>query len=88
MADMPVQDQVVVMVVHTKAEVVLATVRTAARIWWAILKEMAPKAASSLSSQTATSWAVTGGGPGPTVGHGIVLFTILQRFWLCSQNFI
>ena len=29
-----------------------------------------------------------GGGPGPTVGCGIVPFTILQRFWLCSQNFI
>ena len=51
-----------VIAVHTKAKVVLAAVRTAAHIWWAILKEMAPKAASSLSSQTATSWAVTGGG--------------------------
>ena len=51
-----------VIVVHTSAEVVLAAVRTAARIWWAILKDMAPKAASSLLSQTATSWAVTGGG--------------------------
>ena len=50
------------MAVHTNAEVVLAAVRTAARIWWAIRRYMAPKAALSLSSQTATSWAVTGGG--------------------------
>ena len=50
------------MAVHTNAEVVLAAMRTAARIWWAILKDMAPKAALSLSSQRATSWAVTGGG--------------------------
>ena len=63
MADMPVQDQVVVMAVHTNAEVVLAAVRTAAHIWWAIQRDMAPKAASSLSSQRATSWAVTGGVP-------------------------
>ena len=62
MAEMPVQDQVVVMAVHTKVEVVLAAVRMAARIWWAILRDMVPKAASSLSSQTATSCAVTGGG--------------------------
>ena len=62
MAEMPVRDQVVVMAVHTNAEVVLAAVRTAARIWWAIRRDMAPKAASSLSSQRATSWAVTGEG--------------------------
>ena len=59
MAEMPVRDQVVVMAVHTNAEVVLAAIRTAARMWCVILKEMAPKAASSLSSQTATSCAVT-----------------------------
>ena len=61
---------------------VLAAVRTAACMWWAILKEMAPKAALSFSSHTATSAAVMGGGPRPTVGHGMVPFTILQRFWL------
>ena len=51
-----------VIAVHTSAEVVLAAMRTAARMWWAIWRDMAPKAASSLSSQRAMSWAVTGGG--------------------------
>ena len=80
MAEMLVWDQVVVMVVHANAEVVLAAVRTAAYIWWAIFKEMVPKAASSLSSQTAISCAVTGEDPGLTVSCGIIPFTILQRF--------
>ena len=43
MAEMPVRDQVMVMAVHTRAEVVLAAMRTAARIWWAIHKKNGAK---------------------------------------------
>ena len=77
---MPVLDHVVVIAVQTKVDVVLAAVKTAACIWWAIHRDMAPKAASSLLSHAFTSAWVMVGGPALTVGRGIVPFTILQRF--------
>ena len=77
---MPVLDHVIVMACQTIADVTLVAVKTVAHRWWAIRKEMAPKAASSLSSHAFTSACVMTGGPAPTVGQGMVPFTILQRF--------